>query len=47
MDEHTLVGDAFAVPDLWKKSTLTDFDGATPLHLENIQALSSEPLQLR
>ena len=45
MDESTLAGDAFAVPDLWRKSTLAEFeDDAPPVEAETLLLLSQQPL---
>ena len=48
MDQGVDPGDAFAIPDLWRKSSLADFkDDATPLEREILQALGCLPLQIR
>ncbi len=48
MDEGVGSGDAFAIPDLWKKSTLADFtnDDATHLVVEELQPLGMYSIPL-
>ena len=47
MDQGAEVGNAFAIPDLWKESSLVDFThDATSPEAGELQPLSCQPLHI-